>query len=59
MIVFVVSLLNERDIRVRDTLSKKPVAVRWAVLYALIFYLIIFGAYGKGYVPVDPMYANF
>ena len=59
VIVFVVSLLNERGIIVRDALGKKHIALRWAVLYALIFYIIIFGAYGKGYIPVNPMYANF
>lgn len=59
VIVFVVSLMNERGVIVRNALQKRHVAVRWAVLYALIFYIIIFGAYGKGYVPVDPMYANF
>ena len=59
MIVFVVSLMNERGIIVRNALQKRHTAIRWAVLYALIFYIIIFGAYGKGYVPVDPMYANF
>lgn len=59
VIVFVISLLNERGIRVRQTLREKPIALRWALLYALIFYIIIFGAYGKGYVPVNPIYANF
>lgn len=59
VIVFTVSLLKERDVQIRQTLGKKHIVIRWAVLYALIFYIIIFGAYGKGYVPVDPMYANF
>ncbi|MBR3950009.1 MAG: MBOAT family protein [Oscillospiraceae bacterium] len=59
VIVFTVSLLQERGIAIRQTLAKKPTALRWAVLYALIFYIILFGAYGKGYVPVNPMYANF
>ena len=59
LIVFVVSLLNEKGICVRESLQKKPTPVRWAVLYALILFVIIFGAYGVGYVPVDPMYANF
>lgn len=59
IIVFAVSLLNERGISVREKLSKKPAAFRWAVLYVLILYIVIFGAYGKGYVPVNPMYADF
>lgn len=59
LIVFTVSLLNEKGICVREALQKKPTAIRWAVLYALILYIIIFGAYGVGYVPVNPMYANF
>lgn len=59
VIVFVVSLLQERGIPVRETLKKQNTAVRWAVLYALILYIVIFGAYGHGYVPVNPMYANF
>ena len=59
LIVFIVSLLNEKGICVRKALAEKPLPVRWAVLYALILYIIIFGAYGMGYVPVDPMYANF
>ena len=59
LIVFIVSLLNEKGICVRKALAEKPLPVRWAVLYALILYIIIFGAYGVGYVPVDPMYANF
>ena len=59
IIVFLVSFLKERGVNIRRTLQDKPVALRWALLYALIFYIIIFGAYGKGYVPVNPMYANF
>lgn len=59
IIVFVVSLLKERGVQIRQSLSTKPTAVRWALIFALIFYIIIFGAYGAGYVPVNPMYANF
>ena len=59
MIVFAVSLMNEKGICLRAEIAKKPVALRWAIWYTLILYILIFGAYGTGYVPVDPMYANF
>ncbi len=59
LIVLAVSLLKERGMNIRETLRKQPAALRWAVFYGLIFYILIFGAYGVGYIPVNPMYANF
>jgi hypothetical protein len=59
VIVLVISLLREKGVSVRKALQEKPTALRWALIYALLFYILIFGAYGKGYVPVNPMYANF
>ena len=59
VIVLVVSILNERGICVRKLLQEKPLILRWAIVYGLLFYIIIFGAYGVGYIPVNPMYANF
>lgn len=58
-IVLVISILQERGIAIRKTLNEKPTALRWAVWYALILFIVIFGAYGVGYTPIDPMYANF
>lgn len=59
MIIFAVSFLKEKNINLRKTIAKKPVPVRWAVYYMLILMIVIFGAYGSGYTPVDPMYAQF
>ena len=59
LIVWVTSLLKERGIELRETLAKRPVAMRWVVGYSLILFVVIFGAYGLGYIPVDPIYANF
>ena len=57
--MFVISILKERGIHIREEVAKKPVVVRWSLYYALILMVIIFGAYGYGYKPVDPLYANF
>lgn len=59
LIVFMIGVWNEKGVAIRETLAKKPVAIRWAVLYALILFIVVFGAYGAGYIPVDPIYANF
>lgn len=59
MIIFVVSVINETGVSVRLSLDRKPLPVRWACLIALIFCIVIFGAYGGTYIPVDPIYAGF
>ena len=59
VIVLAVSILQERGVSLRESLQKRPVWLRWCVWYALILFILIFGAYGAGYVAVDPMYANF
>ncbi len=58
-IVFGVSLLKERGVSIRENFAKQPLLLRWAVMYGMIFFVLIFGAYGLGYIPVDPIYANF
>ena len=59
LLVFAVSLCHERKKSVREWLAARPIAVRYALLYLLILTIVIFGAYGRGYVPVDPIYAGF
>jgi len=59
VIILIVSILQERGISLRKALQKRPTWQRWCVWYALILFILIFGAYGAGYVAVDPMYANF
>ena len=59
VIVFAVSVLQERGTSIRARLTARPAWQRWCVWYALILFILIFGAYGPGYVAIDPMYANF
>lgn len=59
LIVFIVDIILEKH---PDALAKIPQLSRpkrWILYYALIFSIIIFGAYGVGYQPADLIYANF
>lgn len=58
-IVFVISVINEKGKSVRTLIDQKPLPIRWTILIGLIMYIIIFGAYGTNYTPVDPIYADF
>ena len=58
-IVFAVSVWQEKRGSVREALEKKPLAIRWAVWYAMILFVVVFGAYGFGYAQIDPIYAQF
>ncbi len=59
LFVFIISLLNEKGVNVRESLQKKNVVLRIILLYIMVMFILVFGAYGPDYIPVDPIYANF
>lgn len=59
VIILVISILRERGVPIRETIAAQKLPVRWLCYYALILFLVIFGAYGPAYSPVDPIYAGF
>lgn len=59
LFVFVISVLKEKNVDICHAIENKNIVIRWSIWYFLIFYIIIFGAYGVGYIPVDPIYAGF
>lgn len=56
--VLTVSLIQRRG-SVRVKLSAKPVLVRYAVYFLLVFSILIFGAYGIGYDASQFIYSQF
>ena len=57
--IFIIGILKERGHNIREKVSNKNIFIRWIIYYAFILIIIIFGAYGVGYVPVEPIYADF
>ncbi len=59
IVVFVVDLLHEKGISIRERIAGWNLVVRWSVLYAAIILVIILGAYGDSYLPAKLIYAGF
>ena len=59
LLLFAYDFAYERGIDVRASVENKGFFLRWAVWIAIVMTVVIFGAYGIGYVPVDPMYAQY
>lgn len=59
LLVLAVSIAKEKGINIRQKIAERNIVVRYIIYVAVIVYIVIFGAYGVGYVPIDPIYANF
>ena len=58
-IVFLVGLIGELGIDIREKISHLPFAVKFVLFLAAVLVIVVFGAYGDGYGVVDLIYANF
>lgn len=58
-VMFIVSVMQERGVAVRQYVAAKPLALRWTLYFALVLAVVIFGAYGIGYDAVDFIYGQF
>ena len=59
LVILIISILKEKGINIRENIAKRNIIIRWCLYYAIILSIIIFGAYGIGYIPVNPMYAQY
>lgn len=59
LIAAIVGMIKERKLLPDQGLRAVATPVRWAVVYGLIFAVLLFGAYGNGYQQVDMIYAGF
>lgn len=58
LILLTVSNLQQTE-GIRDRLARKNIIIRWIILYALLFYVILLGYYGPGYSAAEFIYQGF
>lgn len=59
LVVGIVHHFRERKVDVRGVIMNFRLPVRWAFYFALIFTVVLLGAYGPGFQEVDFIYAGF
>ena len=57
-LIITISLL-QRTGSIRDKIAKKPIGIQMAIFAALLFIILIFGAYGIGYDSSQFIYTEF
>lgn len=58
-VLFAVEVLHYRGMELRKTIAKKNIVIRWGLLYAIIFSILIFGAFGAEYTTEGFIYQFF
>ena len=58
LLLWMVSLMQKKS-SVRDWLAGKNIVIRWALLYMLLFWVILMGNYGPGYNAAEFIYQGF
>ena len=58
-IIIACDIAKEHDHNIIELLANGNALLRWTVFIVLVMVIVIFGAYGYGYAPVDPLYAHF
>lgn len=58
-VMLAVSLIQEKGVSIRGFVAQKALPIRWAAYLALIFSIVIFGAYGGQYSVLPFIYGNF
>lgn len=58
VLLLIVGILSKNG-DIREKIFSKNIVIRWTIIYALVFGVIIFGCYGPGYDPIAFIYRGF
>lgn len=59
LILLVVGILRESGMKIRETLAKQNLIFRWAMVLALLAFVLVFGMYGPSYSASEFIYGQF
>jgi alginate O-acetyltransferase complex protein AlgI len=59
LLILLAGAYQEKGHCIRKEIQNSRLPLRWTVYLSMIFILVIFGTYGAGYLPADPIYAGF
>jgi D-alanyl-lipoteichoic acid acyltransferase DltB (MBOAT superfamily) len=57
--LLVVGILQERGVKIRETLAKQNLIFRWFMVLALLTVVLVYGVYGPDYNASDFIYGNY
>lgn len=58
-ILLIVSILQERQVKIRDWINDQHAAIRWPIYILAIWAILLFGTYGFGFNAQDFIYGGF
>ena len=58
-LLFIVGVLQERGMKIRETIAAKPLIIRWGIILALLLIVFVFGIYGPVYDASSFIYGGF
>lgn len=58
-VMLVIGVIKERGVAVLERMCAMPAVCKGGIWLFLALSIVVFGAYGAGYTPVDPIYAQF
>lgn len=59
LLVLAVDILKEKNIPIAKLIVERPFFVRDLVIVLMVVGMVLFGVYGPGYAPADPIYGAF
>lgn len=59
ILLWIVSILQERGMKIRETIARQNIFIRWTIYLAGVFAVLIFGKYGPGYDAAGFVYQGF